>query len=259
MFAKHTGRWARAAWLPVLIVAAWWISTAGSTSIYFPPLQTILHTFAHDWFSARVTTDLVPSLRNLALGFLLAAMFGVAIGVLLGTVRFVAAAAEPLVHFVRSLPPPVLLPLALVLFGTGTVMKVAIIAFGAMWPTVLNAMDGVRSVDPQLRAMSAVYRFSVLKRVRYVVLPAAGPQIMAGLRTTLQISIMLIVLSEMVASTGGIGYYVIQSQQTFAVPETWAGTILLGLIGFLSNLVFVRVERRVLRWQAGVRALAESQ
>lgn len=256
---RPLGNLLRRVWLPVILVATWWFATAGSTSIYFPSLETIVDTFARDWFSTRVTTDLVPSLRNLALGFFLAGTFGIMIGLLLGSIRWVAAATEPLVHFVRSLPPPVLLPFALLLIGTGTSMKVSIITIGAMWPTVLNTMDGVRGVDPQLRAMSSVYRLTSWQRVRYVILPAAGPQIMAGLRTTLQFSIILIVVSEMIASTNGIGYYVIYSQQTFAVPETWAGTILLGLIGYVSNLLFLRIERHVLHWRAGVRATSESQ
>ena len=80
-------------------------------------------------------------------------------------------------------------------------------------------------------------------------MPAASPQIMSGLRTTLQLAIILIVVAEMVAATRGIGFYVLDSQQTFAVPETWAGTIVLGLLGYFAALVFIAVERRVLAWQ----------
>ena len=102
--------------------------------------------------------------------------------------------------------------------------------------------------------MSRSYKLTLRQRVRYVILPNAGPQIFAGLRTTLQMAIILIVVSEMVASTNGIGYYVLNSQQTFAVAETWAGTLILGLLGYLANLVFIRLERYVLRWQTGLRA-----
>jgi len=246
-------------WLPVVVLLLWWFASAGSQSLYFPSLRTILETFARDWFSDHALTDLRPSLQNLVLGFLLAAVAGVAGGLLLGSSRAVAAAAEPLVHFFRALPPPVLLPLGLVLLGAGSTMKVAIIAIGAMWPTLLNAMDGVRGIDPQLRDVSSVYQLSPLRRTLHVTLPAAAPQIAAGLRTTLQISIILIVVSEMVGSSAGIGYYVLQSQQTFSVPETWAGTILLGLIGYVLNRVFGVAEKRVLFWQPGIRTTAGSE
>ncbi|KAE8765611.1 ABC transporter permease [Georgenia thermotolerans] len=246
------------AWLPVTVAVVWWAASAGSTSLYFPSLQSITETFSRDWFSMRGLDDLVPSLRNLVAGFAIASLIGVAGGLLLGSSRWAAAAAEPVVHFLRSLPPPVLLPLGLILLGTDAGMKVAIITVGAVWPTLLNTMDGVRGVDPQLRDMSKAYGLSLGQRVRYVVLPAAAPQIVAGLRTTLQISIILIVVSEMYASASGIGHYVLTAQQTFLVTETWAGTLLLGLIGFLANLIFGVGERRVLRWQDALRTNARN-
>jgi ABC-type nitrate/sulfonate/bicarbonate transport system permease component len=252
-------RLARRSWLPVALIVAWWVTTEGSESFYVPSLRTVMETFAADWLSERFISDLLPSLRNLALGFAIAGAVGVAGGMALGSVRWLAALFGPLIHFVRSLPPPVLLPLAIVAFGTGTSMKVAIIAIGAVWPTLLAAIDGVRSTDPQLRDMAAVYGLTRSERFRYILLPAAAPQIAGGLRTTLQISIILIVVSEMVASTGGIGYYVLLSQQTFAVPETWAGTLLLGLVGYLCNIGFVAVERRLLGWQQGMRAHTENR
>ena len=134
-------------------------------------------------------------------------------------------------------------------------MSVAIIVIGAIWPTLLNTVDGVRSLDPLVKDMSRSYRLTMPQYIRFVLLPNAGPQIFAGLRTTLQISIILIVVSEMVASTSGIGFYLLNSQQTFAVAETWAGTLLLGILGYLANLAFLRLERFVLRWQYGMRAL----
>jgi ABC-type nitrate/sulfonate/bicarbonate transport system permease component len=87
-------------------------------------------------------------------------------------------------------------------------------------------------------------------------LPAATPQIFAGMRTSLSLALILMVISEMVASTNGIGYFVLQSQRTFAIPEMWSGIILLGLLGYAFNGVFVLIEKRVLRWHRGARASA---
>lgn len=255
--SANVTRLVRMGWLPLTVGMIWWFATAGSQSFYFPPLHQILDVFAHDWLSRRVVSDLLPSLRNLALGFLVAGLFGISFGMLVGSVNWLGKMTAPLIHFVRSMPPPVFLPIALIVAGTGTTMKVLIIAVGATWPTVLNAMDGVRGVDPQLRRMARVYGLNRSERVRHVILPSAAPQIMAGLRTTLQYSIMLIVVSEMVASTGGIGYYVLMSQQTFAVPETWAGTLLLGLIGFSCAVLFLAVEKRALFWQYDMRAQSQ--
>jgi ABC-type nitrate/sulfonate/bicarbonate transport system permease component len=89
-----------------------------------------------------------------------------------------------------------------------------------------------------------------------VMLPAASPQIFAGMRTSLSLALILMVISEMVASTNGIGYFVLQSQRTFAIPEMWSGILLLGILGYTLNGAFVLIERRVLRWHRGARASA---
>lgn len=244
------------AWLPVALVALWWAASAGSDSLYFPPLSRILDILLSDWLGAGLTEHLLPSLGKFLAGFLIASAAGVVLGLLIGTSATLAAAAEPIVQFLRSLPPPVLLPVGILVFGIGAGMNIAIIAFGAVWPTLLNTIDGVRSVDGQVREVSRSYRLTLPQQVRYVILPSAGPQMFAGLRTTLQISIILIVVSEMVASVNGIGYYLLNSQQTFAVAETWAGTLLLGVLGYLANLIFLRIEARVLRWHAGMRSVS---
>lgn len=240
------------AWLPVSVLVLWWVLSTGSESLYFPPLATILETLWVDWTGPGLTAHLLPSLGKFLAGFLIASLTGVTIGLLIGMSATLSALVEPIVQFLRSLPPPVLLPIGILVFGVGATMNVAIIAFGAVWPTLLNTIDGTRSVDSQVREMAKSYRLTLSQRVLHVILPAAGPQIFAGLRTTLQISIILIVVSEMVASVNGIGYYLLNSQQTFAVAETWAGTLLLGIIGYVVNLIFLRIERRVLRWHAGM-------
>lgn len=246
-------------WLPVLIVAAWWFLSAGSTSVYFPPLSEILETLREDWLGPLFFQHLVPSIGKFVTGYLIAVLGGVVIGLLIGLSPVVRAAVDPIVQFLRSLPPPVLLPIGLVVFGIGAAMNIFIIVFGAIWATLLNTADGVRGVDTQVRDMASSYRLTFWQRIRYVLLPAAGPQIFVGMRTSLQISIILIVVSEMVGSTSGLGYYVVKSQQSFQVVETWAGTIVLGILGYVATHLFLMVERRVLAWQAGVQAGADKE
>lgn len=236
-------------WLPIVLLSAWWFASAGSDSIYFPSLATIVSTLVDDWFGSRILTDLAPSLGKFLLGFFISAIAGIALGTLLGMNKTARQASEPIIQFLRSLPPPVLLPIGLLLFGITGTMNVAIIVIGAIWPTVLNTADGVQSLDNQVRDVAKSYRLSFREQLFSVILPNAAPQIFAGLRTTLQLSIILIVVSEMVAAVNGVGYYVLNSQQTFAVPETWAGTLLLGVIGFVATMLFMAVERRVLSWQ----------
>ena len=235
-------------WLPIVAVAAWWTLTAGSESIYFPPLETILEHF-RDTFLGAGAADLVrPSLVNLTLGYAIASVAGILGGVLIGMNRWASAALDPLVHFFRALPGPALLPFAIIAFGIGATMKVWIIAFTTLFPILLNTIDGVRGTDALAGEVAHAYRIGRLRRIVAIVLPAASPQIMAGLRVGLQTAILLMVVSELVASTSGIGFFILQSQQSFEIADMWAGIIALGLLGCLLNALFGVAERRVLRW-----------
>lgn len=133
-------------------------------------------------------------------------------------------------------------------------MTIAVIVLASVWPTLLNTVAGMRGVDPLQLGTARVLHMSPLRTVRSVVLPAALPQIMAGLRNSLQISIIMMVVSELVASTSGIGF-ILDAQQRFAITDMWTGIIVLAVVGSLLTLVFVAVERLVLGWYIGARAV----
>jgi ABC-type nitrate/sulfonate/bicarbonate transport system permease component len=168
----------------------------------------------------------------------------------------VRGVAEPGLEFFRAIPPPVLVPILMLFAGIGDQMKIIVIATGALWPILLNTVEGVRAADPVLVDTARSYRIGGLRRLRHLTLAAAGPQIFAGLRQAVSIAIILMVISEMFAANEGLGFAIIQFQRTFAVPEMWSGTILLGLIGFGLAWAFRLVERRILFWYFGLRAAA---
>lgn len=242
------------AWLPVAIVVLWWITSETNPSLYFPRLSIIFGEIWDQWIvGPRLTRDLLPTLGNFAIGLAIALVAGTVLGVVLGRSPVLRAFLAPIINFFRSLPSPALIPIVLALFGLGNSMSIALISIGAVWPTLLNTIDGVRSVDTQARDMARSYRLTRWQVISQVVIPSAGPQIVAGYRVSLQISIILIVVSEMVGAARGLGYFVLESQQLFQVAQTWAGTIMLGLLGYLLTSLFVVVERRALRWQIRMR------
>jgi len=243
--------------VPVLVLAVLWFWSAGSEVFYFPPLKDVLTTFKDTWLFDRVGSDVVPSLVRLFIGYFIAVALGVGGGIALGLNPTLRRATEPIVEFLRAVPAPALLPFALLVLGVGNDSKIFVIAFVCVWPILLNAVDGVAGVDPTLVDTGLVYRISARDRLRHVVLPAAAPQIFAGMRTSLSLALILMVISEMVASTNGIGYFVLQSQRSFAIPEMWSGIILLGILGYAFNAVFLLIERRVLAWHRGARAASE--
>ena len=241
--------------LPVAVVVGYGLWSSQADSFYFPPLQEIGETFADTWLFERVPVDLLPSLGRLAAGYVLAVVVGVGVGLALGLWRIARLASEPVVEFLRALPAPALIPFALLLFGTGNNSKVFIIALGTVWPILLNTIDGVRGLESQQLDMARSYRIPPRSVLLHIILPAASPRIFAGMRTSLSIGIILMVISEMVASDNGVGYFILQSQRSFRIPEMWTGIVLIGLVGFVLNWLFLRVEARVLFWHRGARGL----
>ncbi|HEY6760785.1 MAG TPA: ABC transporter permease [Baekduia sp.] len=258
-----TGRRVRAvlieAWLPLLLVALWWVLSAGSTDLYFPSLSSILKQFRADWVFQHVGSDLVPSLRVLGLGYAVAVLAGVGLGVVLGLSRRTERACRPLLELLRAIPGVALLPIFIVLFGLGSEMKVVLIATGAIWPVLLNTIDGVRSVEPLLLDVARTFRLSRVQRLRRIVLPSAGPQIFAGARTALAIAVIVMVVGETVGSSGGIGYFLLNAERNFAITSMWGTIVALGIVGYLLNVLFRIVEAVALRWHRLQQARLETE
>lgn len=238
---------------PALIIATWWIASSGSTSLYFPSLSSIMTSFRDVWLFSRFGSDAVPSLVHLAEGLALATVLGVLGGLVLGLVPVLADAFAPVLEFLRALPGVALVPAALLFLGIGPTMQIAVIVSAAVWPILLNTVDGVRSVDPMVNDVARSYRVRWRDRLLRLVLPAASPQIVAGMRTALSIGIVMIVFSELVGSTNGIGYQLLQAQRGFAISEMWASMILLGILGYVLNFAFRALENLLLGWHRGMR------
>lgn len=246
-------------WVPLLAVAAWWFASTGSTSRYFPSLQLILEAFVRDWLSPAAAKNLIPSLQLLLFGYAFALAAGVALGVVLGRVHALERATRPLLETLRAIPGVALLPIFVVLMGIDSPMKVALIAFGAVWPVLLNTIDGVRSVEPTLLDASRVFRLGRWQQLFSIILPGASPQIFAGARTALSITVIIMVVSETVGANGGIGYFLLNAQRNFAITSMWGAIIALGLLGYILNILFRLLEASVLRWHRLLQSRMEGQ
>ncbi|GAA4093714.1 ABC transporter permease [Nocardioides kongjuensis] len=244
-------------WLPVVVLIGWWVWSAGAAEPFFPPLREILTRFREMWLFDQFVSDVLPSLRNMVVGFAIASVVGIAVGMVLARVRLLREALEPLMHFVRATPGVALVPIFILLLGFGPSMKISIIATAAVFPTIIATMDGVRSADPVLLDISRAYQLTRRQRVTKVLLPAAGPQIFAGLQVSLQVAFVVMIASEMLGSTEGIGALTLLAQQSFAVTDMWSGIVLLGLLGYLVNLLFLLARSRVLHWYDGTRKAAK--
>ena len=240
--------------VPLLVLIFWYAGSANSKSFYFPPLADIISRFNDIWFGKGFAENAVPSLIRMSAGYGIAVVFGVIAGVALGVSALARKLIGPAVEFLRAVPSVVLIPFGIVVFGVGDTMKVFIIALGCCFPIILNTADGVRGVDATLIDVSRTFKFTKAERLRRVLLPSASPQIFAGLRTSLSLALILMVVSEMLASTNGIGYSILQAQRLFAITDMWSGIVLLGILGYVINLFLVIIEKWLLAWHRGYRA-----
>jgi ABC-type nitrate/sulfonate/bicarbonate transport system permease component len=239
--------------LPIVLLGLWWAWSANAGNYYAPTPGVVARTFGDVWTGARLLHDALPSVLRLLGGLVAAVLLGVGLGVPIGSSPRLRAFVEPVLEFLRAIPPPVLVPVLMLFAGIGNGMKVLVIVSGCVWPILLNTVEGVRGADPVLDETCHAYGITGRARLRHYVLRSASPQIMTGLRQALSIGIILMVISEMFASSSGLGYTIIQFQRSFAVPEMWTGIVLLGVLGFLLAMLLRLADRRVLAWYHGQR------
>lgn len=182
-------------------------------------------------------------------GWVLASLAGVLLGAAIARSGPIRAYLEPLLEFLRPLPASAIIPPAILFLGLTSTMAVTVIAFGALWPVLLGAYHGFRSVDPQLAEMAAAMRMRAPAFIWKVALPSALPDIFAGVRVSLAIALILAVVTEMQAAQTGLGFNILMAQRSFRSPELYAGIIVLGVLGLFTNKALVMTERRLLRWR----------
>ncbi|HWC80820.1 MAG TPA: ABC transporter permease [Pseudonocardiaceae bacterium] len=246
----------------VLLVLVWQLLTARIQSPFFPTPLTIVGAAGKMWFSGPAghlfvsdafVANVLPSIARMLGGWLLAVIVGVAIGIGLGRSQVALDYASPVLNFLRSIPPPTLVPVFLVLLDIGTMMQLTVIVIGVIWPVLLNTIDGARSVDQVKVEMVRAFHISRPQWIFGVIIPAALPKIFAGLRVSLSMALIMMVLSELFGSTNGIGFELQFSQESFDLPGMWACILLLGVLGYLANRALLAIEKRALGWHNGAR------
>jgi ABC-type nitrate/sulfonate/bicarbonate transport system permease component len=215
-------------------------------------VSKIFASFGSLVLSGDIPLQIAASMKRAALGYFLAAGVFVPLGILMGLFDACHRAFEVLLEMLRPVPPPVVIPVALLFFGLEDEMKVFVIFFSCAWPILLNTLDGVRGIDRLLINTARTFGLSRLKIIWHVVLPACSPQIMTGLKISLPIMLILVVISEMVGSTDGIGYFVLDSQRRFKVAQMYAGMLALAILGYALNALFNLAHRALLSWHWGM-------
>jgi ABC-type nitrate/sulfonate/bicarbonate transport system permease component len=252
-------------WRWVVLVAgvgAWQLWASGNHSAFFPPPSAIGARMYHLWFSgpashvfltADATGNVLPSIWRTLAGLAIATVIGVPLGVAIGRSRAISGYLEPLLQFGRALPVVTMAPVFLALFKIGNQMEIATIAFGTIWPILLNTIDGASSVDPVQLETARAFRLPARERLIRLIIPSALPKIFTGFRLSLSLALILMVFSELVGSSNGIGYEMLNAQNSFDLTELWCTIVLLGILGYLLNAILNGVQRSALAWHRGAR------
>ncbi len=198
-----------------------------------------------------------PSLLRILAGFGISAVLGVAMGMVLGSVPWLQRLVRPVFDFLRATPATIIIPVAIAFLGLNTPLVIGVIVFGSIWPVLINTTDAIARVEPQYLDVAKVARVGWLRTMFTVKLPAGLPLILPGLRLTMQLALVLMVTGEMLGASSGLGFALVQSQQSFDIAGTYGGIIVLSIVGFLLDVLLVSLEKKYVRYdsRAGSNAL----
>ncbi len=248
---------------PVLVLAVWQllVSTGAFPANLLPGPGRVLKVFADvalGWsgaagiYSGALVSHTLASLWRVVLGFLAGSGLGIFLGLLMGLFLWVERALNLSIQVLRNIPITAWLPLAIIFFGLADRPAIFIIALGAFFPAVINSIHGVKGTDRIVVKAGLMMGMNGWQLLRRVMLPAALPAIFTGLRLSLGLSWMLVILAEMVAVRSGLGYLLLDANYAFRTDVVIAMMLNIGIAGYLSDRVLLAVRHSCLGWTRGV-------
>jgi len=244
-----------------VFIGVWWFFAYGNKAwfkffnpILLPTPMEVLQSGINSARSGELQRDIVASLSRVFQGFFYASVAGVLMGVAVGTWRPLERLVEPIIEILRPIPPLAFLPMMVLWFGIGEMSKIAFITYAAFFPIFTTTLEGIKYVDPLLIRAASSLGATRMDMFRHVVLPAALPSIITGLRLGFGLSFFVIVAAEFIAADSGLGYLINDARTFFLVSQMLMGAAVIGIIGFLVNVGLRALEGRLLRWRVSVRA-----
>lgn len=232
--------------VPLAIVAAWQLAALHYATPLFPgPIKVAIALF--DNFGT-ITLQLGITLTRAAIGFLIALLAMIPLGIVLGRLHLLGRLAEPIMDMLATLPPPAVIPLVMLLAGTGDAAKIAVIAYAAAVPLLINTYEASKGIHPMFSRVAASVRLTPLETMRLIDWPASLPMIATGARLAIASSLLVSITSEMLLATNGIGVVLQRSQDNFRNDQGLASICVIALVGMLINMAMLRLEQHWLFW-----------
>ena len=241
--------------LPLLLLAIWelvcgWSPLAPGLRQLLPPPSVVLVDAWGLLLSGALLAHIGRSLLRVLGGFGAAALVGIPVGLGIGLWALFADAVDPVVEFLRPIPPPAWIPLGILWFGIGDAQNIFILFLGAFFPIVLTTIAGVRGVDRTLVWGALTLGGSHRQIVREIVIPGALPLILTGLRIGLGVGWMALVAAELMAARSGLGFLIQSARYAFVTERVLVGMVVIGLLGLAMDGGMRALQRRLLRWHA---------
>jgi sulfonate transport system permease protein len=236
------------------LLAVWELaaSTGWISPVFLPPIENALSALVDLAGDGTLLRAILGTTFRMLVGFAFATAVGCGLGILIGLSPRARRYIEPSLEFLRPLPASAIIPVAILMLGLTKTMIIFVIAFGSLWPTLLATIQGIKSVEPRLFEMARTMELSQRDVIRTIVLPSALPDIFAGLRLGLTVSLILAVVTEMMSAEPGLGSIILQAARSFNSSDLFAGVIVLGALGFCINAMMEQLQRRLMRWQMDV-------
>lgn len=237
----------------LLFIALWELAPRAGwvESTYLSPPSVVAKALLALFKSGALSKHLAISLQRALIGMVIAVTFGTVLGLFIGYFKRIEGFLDSLFQSFRQMSAFALFPVFILLFGVGELSKTIIIFWASLWPILLNTINGVKNVDKlqvqSVKSMGASQGFIFLK----VILPAAAPDIFTGIRLGGSYCVMALVAAEMIGATAGLGYLILYSQETFNIPDMYAGIVGLAIMGLAINYVLRLIEKSFTSWKQG--------
>ncbi|MBM7691562.1 sulfonate transport system permease protein [Peribacillus deserti] len=237
--------------LPVLILGIWQFvgSFYDVSDTLLPTPAAIFHSFLDLIFTGELWAHLKISIWRAAVGFGLGAGLGLLFGVIVGFSSRSEQVMDPTFQMLRTIPHLAVAPLFILWFGFGELSKVLLIAKGAFFPIYVNAFLGIRGVDSKLFEVARVLEFSRFHLITKLILPAAMPNILLGIRLSLGVAWLGLVVAELMGSSEGIGYMIMDARQFSNTDIVFVGIIIFAVVGKWTDSLVRVLEAKLLKWR----------
>jgi ABC-type nitrate/sulfonate/bicarbonate transport system permease component len=227
---------------------------APGLQVYLPPISAVMSALAQLLVTGSVIQHLLVTLERFLAGYLIAAAIGVTSGIALGYFRFLHSLLGMVIEFLRPMPSVAIIPVAILMLGISDSMIVAVTAYASVWSILINTIDGVRHIETMLIDTGRTFGLGRRRILWQIVLPAASPYIITGLRIALSIALILVTTAEMVAGSQGLGFFILDEERLMHSSNMYAGIVIVAAVGYLLNRLFLAMEARLMKWRRGMTA-----